>query len=143
MVYYCFTDLIYICICIRIYIYVCIYIYCKYEYVSKPWYPRYHKIAGLWMVYPLEHGKKGFDPSPYKGRTCIITLVCRGTQLLVINTCMFIHTYIYSDGHSLRTSFGKRFFIFMSISMFGTAVNPHSQNQENRSFRTSHDDLLT
>ena len=72
---------LYICICIRIYIYICvyIYIYCKYEYVSKPWYPRYHKIAGLWMVYPQEHGKKGFDPSPYKGRTCIITLVCRGT----------------------------------------------------------------
>ena len=69
----------YVSIYIYAYIYMRIYIYCKYEYVSKPWYPRYHKIAGLWMVYSQEYGKKGFVPSPYKGRTCIITLVCRGT----------------------------------------------------------------
>ena len=50
--------IIYVYIYMRIYI--CVYIYCKYEYVSKPWYPRYHKIAGLWMVYPQEYSKKRF-----------------------------------------------------------------------------------
>ena len=39
---------------IRIYIYIYV-LYCIYEYVSKPRHPRYHKIAGLWMVYPQEY----------------------------------------------------------------------------------------
>ena len=37
-----------------------------YAYESKPWHPRYPKIAGQWMFIPPNLGIVGFDASPYE-----------------------------------------------------------------------------
>ena len=40
-----------------------------YGYESKPWYPRYPQIAGLWMVVPQSVVIAGFHRSPYRSPT--------------------------------------------------------------------------
>ena len=66
-----------------------------YGYESKPWYPRYPEIDGLWMVIPQNIVALGFDPCPYSLANWVATC-CNWVNLYwtehkhCIFRCMFV-----------------------------------------------------